>query len=95
MGRNVAESAQGSGEIARNITSVAEAAHNTADGAGQTMTAATELARMAAELKQLISRFSFEDVAIRSNANRTIPVIVMKSEAPKPKVARGNGHARA
>jgi methyl-accepting chemotaxis protein len=95
MGRNVAESAQGSGEIARNITSVAEAAHNTADGAGQTMTAATELARMAAELKQLISRFSFEDVAIRSSSQRTIPVIVMKSEAPKSKVVRGNGHARA
>jgi hypothetical protein len=60
MGRNVAESAHGSSEIARNITSVAGVAHNTASGAGQTMTAATELARMAAELKQLISKFSFD-----------------------------------
>ncbi|HSR98691.1 MAG TPA: hypothetical protein VLM79_16660, partial [Kofleriaceae bacterium] len=35
-------------------------AHNTASGASQTMTAATELARMAAELKQLITKFSFD-----------------------------------
>jgi methyl-accepting chemotaxis protein len=60
MGRNVAESARGSGEIAKNIATVAHVAHNTASGAGQTMTAATDLARMAAELKQLISKFSFE-----------------------------------
>jgi methyl-accepting chemotaxis protein len=95
MGRNVAESAQGSGEIARNITTVAEAAHNTANGAGQTMAAATELARMAGELKQLLSKFSFEDVAIRSVVNRAIPVIVLKPDGAKPKAPRGNGHARA
>jgi methyl-accepting chemotaxis protein len=60
MGRNVAESAQGSSEIARNITMVAQVAQGTSTGAGRTMTAATELTRMAAELKQLIAKFSFD-----------------------------------
>jgi methyl-accepting chemotaxis protein len=60
MGRNVSESAQGSGDIAKNILTVAEVAHNTASGAGQTLTAATDLARMASELRQLIAKFSFE-----------------------------------
>jgi len=94
MGRNVAESALGSGEIARNITSVAVAAETTANGAGQTMTAATALARMASELKQLISRFSFDSVAVRSSAPR-IPVVVLKPETRRAQPARGNGHARA
>jgi len=94
MGRNVAESAHGSGEIARNITSVAQAAETTASGAGQTMAAATALTRMASELKQLISRFSFDGAMVRSSAPR-IPVVVLRSEARQPKAARGNGHARA
>jgi len=94
MGRNVAESAQGSGEIARNITSVAHAAETTASGAGQTMAAATALARMASDLKQLISKFSFDGAMVRSSAPR-IPVVVLRSEARQPKAARGNGHARA
>jgi methyl-accepting chemotaxis protein len=93
MGRNVAESAQGGSEIARNITMVAVAAQNTASGASQTMTAATGLAQMAAELKQLIARFSFDDIEIRPPAPRPIPVVVMKPES-HPR-ARGNGHARA
>jgi methyl-accepting chemotaxis protein len=59
MRRNVADAARRSGEIARTIATVAEVAHNTASGAGQSITAATDLARMAAELTQLISRFSF------------------------------------
>jgi methyl-accepting chemotaxis protein len=60
MGRNVSESADRSREIARNIVTVAQVAQNTASGASQTMTAATDLAQMAAELKQLIAKFSFE-----------------------------------
>ena len=60
MGRNVTESARGSGEIAHNASTVAAVAQNTASGAGQTMTTATELARMASELKQLLARFSFD-----------------------------------
>jgi hypothetical protein len=95
MGRSVAESAAGSNEIARNVTTVASAAHNTASGAGQTQTAATELARMAAELKQLLSRFSFETSTGRATISSPIPVIVVKPGAPRPKLALSNGHARA
>jgi methyl-accepting chemotaxis protein len=91
MGRNVSESAQGSGDIAKNVLTVAEVAHNTASGAGQTMTAATDLARMAAELRQLIAKFSFE---ARSNVSRAIPVIVAPPGSPEHQSVR-NGHARA
>jgi methyl-accepting chemotaxis protein len=95
MGRNVTESAQGSGEIARNVTTVAEVAQNTAAGAGQTMTAATELARMASELKQLLSRFTFDAPDRRPGRSSPIPVVVMKPGAPRPSTGLGNGHARA
>ena len=90
MGRNIAESADGTGDIAQNITTVARTAQDTASGASQTMTAANELARMAAELKQLISRFSFE--AARSTS--PIPVI-SGTTARSAQPAYRNGHARA
>jgi methyl-accepting chemotaxis protein len=57
ISRNVSEAAQGASEIARNITGVAEATKNTSGGAGDTQTAAAELARMAAELQSLVARF--------------------------------------
>jgi methyl-accepting chemotaxis protein len=60
MARNVTEAAKGAGDIAKNITTVTEVAQSTSMGASQTMNAATDLARMTAELKQLISRFSFD-----------------------------------
>ena len=94
MGRNVAESAHGSGEIARNIMTVAQVAQNTASGAEQTMTAATELARMAAELKQLISKFSFEVAERRTPISQPIPVVMRKAVARPGKLPRANGHAR-
>jgi methyl-accepting chemotaxis protein len=93
MGRNVAESADGSGEIAHNITTVARVAQDTASGASQTMSAATELARMAAELKQLVSRFSFE--VPRSTASRPIPVVAASTGVGTAKPGHRNGHARA
>ena len=46
MGRNVAEAATGSVEIARNITAVAQAAQSTSEGACHSQQAAKELARM-------------------------------------------------
>jgi methyl-accepting chemotaxis protein len=96
MGRNVAESALGSGEIAKNITTVATVAQNTATGASQTMTAANDLARMAAELKQLIAKFSFEPGGntSRGSVSRPIPVVIMKPGASLANRPR-NGHARA
>ena len=95
MGRSVSESAQGSGEIARNITTVAQVAHNTASGAAQTQTAATDLARMAAELKQLLSRFSFDAVVHRKPISTPIPVVELSPGAPRTKSSHRNGHARA
>jgi len=57
IGRNVHEAAKGATEIARNIVGVADAARNTSAGAHQTEAAAKELARMAAELKELVGHF--------------------------------------
>ncbi len=59
MGRNVAEAARGSEEITSNITAVASAAQSTTVGATNTQQAAGELSRMAADLQQLVSRFTF------------------------------------
>jgi methyl-accepting chemotaxis protein len=64
MARNVSEAAKGAGDIAKNITTVTEVAQGTSMGASQTMSAATDLARMTAELKQMISKFSFDQAEI-------------------------------
>ncbi|MBP3954222.1 MCP four helix bundle domain-containing protein [Gemmata sp. G18] len=56
MSRNVAEAAHGSGEIALNITGVAQAARSTTEGANDTKLAADELARMAVGLQQLVAQ---------------------------------------
>jgi methyl-accepting chemotaxis protein len=60
IGRNVAEAAKGSSEIALNITAVAQAALGTTEGAGNARMAAAELARMAAELQKLVGQFRYE-----------------------------------
>lgn len=61
IGRNVAEAAVGSSDIARNITGVAETARSTTQGATETHKSAEELARLAAELLRLVSRFRVTD----------------------------------
>jgi methyl-accepting chemotaxis protein len=60
IGRNVAEAARGTGEIAQNITAVAQAAQGTTQGAGDARQASEQLARMAAELQQLVARFKLD-----------------------------------
>ncbi|MFD0516618.1 methyl-accepting chemotaxis protein [Paractinoplanes durhamensis] len=57
MNRSVAEAAGGAGEIARNITGVAEAARMTSQGVAETQQATTELARMSTELSGLVATF--------------------------------------
>ena len=57
MNRSVAEAAGGAGEIAQNITGVAEAARMTSQGVTETQQATTELARMSTELSSLVSTF--------------------------------------
>ena len=61
MGRNVAEVAKGSSEIAQNIVSVAEAAQSTSAGVSQTQSAADGLSRMAAELRSLVAEFKVQE----------------------------------
>ncbi|MCF7765786.1 MAG: DUF3365 domain-containing protein [Verrucomicrobia bacterium] len=57
ISKNATEAAQGGGEIAKNIVSVADAAKGTADGAANTQAAATELGRLSAELQALFAQF--------------------------------------
>ena len=54
IGRNIAEAAQGTSVIARNITGVADAARKTSQGAERTLRAAGSTARAASELQQLV-----------------------------------------
>jgi methyl-accepting chemotaxis protein len=59
MNRSVSEAAGGTGEIAQNITGVAEAARLTSQGVSETQEATAELARMSTELSGLVSAFRF------------------------------------
>jgi len=58
MNRNVTEAATGSGEIAANISGVADAADMTTRGVGESQSAVTDLARMSAELRVLVGQFT-------------------------------------
>lgn len=60
ISRSVADAAQGSAEIAQNITNVAQATQNTLSSANDVHSASSEMARMAAELQQLVDRFRYE-----------------------------------
>jgi methyl-accepting chemotaxis protein len=79
MARNVSEAAKGAGDIAKNITTVTEVAQGTSMGASQTMSAATDLARMTAELKQMISRFSFDHGELVHLGARPVPQLPAQS----------------
>ncbi|GAA2721493.1 methyl-accepting chemotaxis protein [Cellulomonas aerilata] len=59
MTRNVSEAASGSGEIAVNISGVADAAALTTQGAGESQRAVDELARMSSDLKVLVGSFRY------------------------------------
>ncbi|MGY1694117.1 methyl-accepting chemotaxis protein [Geodermatophilus sp. SYSU D00814] len=59
MSRSVAEAAQGSGQIADNIAGVSGAADATTQALTQTRTAVDELARMAADLRAGVARFTY------------------------------------
>ncbi len=57
IARNVSEAANGGNEIARNMETLNQATHGTASGANDTLRAAEDLARMAAELQDLVGAF--------------------------------------
>ncbi|GGK96221.1 hypothetical protein GCM10010126_64570 [Planomonospora parontospora] len=59
MNRSVAEAAQGSSDIAANISVLADAAHVTAEGVSESQRAAAELAGLSARLHTLVSGFRY------------------------------------
>ena len=59
MSRSVQEAANGTGEIAANITGVSTAAESTTQALTQTRTAVDELSRMAADLRTTVGRFTY------------------------------------
>jgi methyl-accepting chemotaxis protein len=59
IGRNVAEAARGSHEIAANVGVMAEAFNHSAQGAAQTRDTAAELSHLAMELQQLVGSFQY------------------------------------
>jgi methyl-accepting chemotaxis protein len=59
IARTLSDGVRGTTEISSNIGGVAEAARFTSSGASDAKNAATELARMAAELRRVISQFAY------------------------------------
>jgi methyl-accepting chemotaxis protein len=59
MSRSVQEAADGTGQIATNITGVSSAADSTTQALGQTRTAVDELSRMASDLRTSVGKFTY------------------------------------
>jgi methyl-accepting chemotaxis protein len=57
MSRNVTEAAKGSTEISQNIMGVAHAAQGTSSRAQESLKAASELAQMSTQLRELVEQF--------------------------------------
>ena len=66
ISRNLAEAAKGGTDITLNISSVAQVARTTTEAAGQTQASAKSLEDMAAQLKELVSQFKYEEVGKRA-----------------------------
>ena len=60
ISRNVQEAANGTTEIADNISGVAKAVKSTTEGASDSKIAATELSKMAANLQGIVNQFKIE-----------------------------------
>ncbi len=87
IGRNVGEAAKGSGDIAQNITGVATAAQSTSSGAQHSQEAASELARMSAELQAVVSRFK-----VNGAAANAAPAAPAARSGNGTHAGNGNGH---
>jgi methyl-accepting chemotaxis protein len=61
ISRNLSEAAKGGADITLNITSVAQVARTTTEAAGQTQASAKSLEEMAAQLRELVSQFKYEE----------------------------------
>jgi len=64
ISRNVTEAAKGSGEVTKNISGVATAAHSASLGAAESQKSTQELALMSTELRELVGQFK-----VNSNGN--------------------------
>ncbi|MBT3271459.1 PAS domain-containing protein [Candidatus Poribacteria bacterium] len=71
MSRSITLAADGSVEISDNIDGVAQAAQDTAVGASGAQAEATQLAAMAEEFAQLVSRFKVEDETASGDVAQT------------------------
>jgi methyl-accepting chemotaxis protein len=69
MGRTLAGAARGAQEIAANIGGVADAVEQTSGAAQNSQQASQELARMAAELDQLVGQFQYEEIVTPDGAS--------------------------
>jgi methyl-accepting chemotaxis protein len=68
ISRNLAEAAKGGADITLNIASVAQVATTTTEAAGQTQASAKSLEDMAAQLRELVSQFKYEESGDREMA---------------------------
>jgi methyl-accepting chemotaxis protein len=93
IGRNVVEASRGTAEIAQNITSVAHAARSTSEGVSSNQQAAQELARMAGELRQLVSQFQLDDASPMPSTKMAQTSGRSKGRhGPASRLERSNGH---
>ncbi len=69
ISRNISEGARGSGEIASNISGVAQAAQNTSLGARNVQKAAEDLRGMSSGLTKLVGQFKYGDSDRASSPN--------------------------
>jgi methyl-accepting chemotaxis protein len=85
--RSVSEAARGSTAIAQNIGAVATASQETSQGAQNARVAATELARMSAELQSLVARFEIGEAASAAAPRSVTPDIQPRTRRPAAKAA--------
>ena len=57
MSRNVSEASNSTEDIARSISGVATASRRTSEGVQESQDASSALARMSADMQELVSRF--------------------------------------
>ena len=85
MSRNVSEGAQGSTEIATNISNVANTARATTTAATQAHTAAGSLAQMGNDLRHLVERFKLDE-----HARSASPASPQRARRPSLQLVRAH-----
>jgi len=78
IARNVAEAAIGESQVTENITSVAQAAKGTSNGAQSTQAAAGVLAGMAAELQKVVAQFKYASINGDAGATERPSIAVIR-----------------